>query len=301
VLCCPFNKLCACFTLNSWSGIFNYRLHQDTNSGSTRQYHHRPLAHVCKIRFLLGNLLTCSDSPPDLLLASFLEINCSVCNISSHHSPLICQGEQWGWRRDMTWQRSHNWQVPVSEWPFRMDGHLGAYCHFLPWVPLAKSGAKTSAKEIPAQKSQEAQAWKWKPDLEAWEVRAPGCASIDGVWYFLSSRLSAENWGTVGLDFLGEFHVCGNVHTLQASHWGSEGEASSILSFKCVRLGATVHTYNPRYLGGWDWEDFYSSPAQANSLRDPISRAKWAGGVHTMLRSACFVSTKSWVQTLSYQ
>jgi hypothetical protein len=30
-----------------------------------------------------------------------------------------------------------------------------------------------------------------------------------------------------------------------------------------------AHTCNPSYLGGWDWEDCSSRPAQANSLRDP--------------------------------
>jgi hypothetical protein len=35
-------------------------------------------------------------------------------------------------------------------------------------------------------------------------------------------------------------------------------------------------------LGGWDWEDHSSRPAQANSWQDPISkitRGKWTGGV----------------------
>jgi hypothetical protein len=35
------------------------------------------------------------------------------------------------------------------------------------------------------------------------------------------------------------------------------------------------HACNPSYLGGWDWEDCRSRPAQANSLRDP---AKWTRG-----------------------
>jgi hypothetical protein len=30
-------------TLNSWSGIFNHQLHQDTNSGTTLQYHYEIL------------------------------------------------------------------------------------------------------------------------------------------------------------------------------------------------------------------------------------------------------------------
>jgi hypothetical protein len=43
-----------------------------------------------------------------------------------------------------------------------------------------------------------------------------------------------------------------------------------------------AHTYNPRYLGGWDQEDCGSRPAWANSSQNPISkiiRTKWTGGV----------------------
>jgi hypothetical protein len=42
-----------------------------------------------------------------------------------------------------------------------------------------------------------------------------------------------------------------------------------------------VLAYNLSYLGGRDREDHSLKPAQANSLRDPISkitRAKWTGG-----------------------
>jgi hypothetical protein len=41
-------------------------------------------------------------------------------------------------------------------------------------------------------------------------------------------------------------------------------------------------TCNPSYLGGWDWEDYGSRPAQANSSQDFISqiiRTKWAESV----------------------
>jgi hypothetical protein len=43
-----------------------------------------------------------------------------------------------------------------------------------------------------------------------------------------------------------------------------------------------AHSYNPSFLGGWDWEDHSSRPTQENSLRDTISkmaRAKWTRGV----------------------
>jgi hypothetical protein len=43
-----------------------------------------------------------------------------------------------------------------------------------------------------------------------------------------------------------------------------------------------AHTCNPTYLGGWDQEDWCSMAAQANSLRDSISkitRPKQTGGV----------------------
>jgi hypothetical protein len=33
-----------------------------------------------------------------------------------------------------------------------------------------------------------------------------------------------------------------------------------------------AHTCNPRYLGGWDWEDHGSMPVQANSSQDSISK-----------------------------
>jgi hypothetical protein len=33
-----------------------------------------------------------------------------------------------------------------------------------------------------------------------------------------------------------------------------------------------AHTYNPSYSGGRDQEDLGMKPAQANSLRDPISK-----------------------------
>jgi hypothetical protein len=39
-----------------------------------------------------------------------------------------------------------------------------------------------------------------------------------------------------------------------------------------------AHTCNPSYLGGWNQEDLYLRPFQANSLWDPhleITRAKW--------------------------
>jgi hypothetical protein len=43
---------------------------------------------------------------------------------------------------------------------------------------------------------------------------------------------------------------------------------------------SVAHAWNPSYLGGWDWEDQSSKPAQANSSLDPISKitsTKWTG------------------------
>jgi hypothetical protein len=44
------------------------------------------------------------------------------------------------------------------------------------------------------------------------------------------------------------------------------------LEKKCTKLMA--YTCNPSYLGGWDWEDHGSKPAQAKKFWDPISREK---------------------------
>jgi hypothetical protein len=59
-----------------------------------------------------------------------------------------------------------------------------------------------------------------------------------------------------------------------------------ILIFKDIALkcnwALVVHTCNPSYSGGRDQENRSSKPAQANSLRDPISKnpsPKRAGGV----------------------
>jgi hypothetical protein len=43
-----------------------------------------------------------------------------------------------------------------------------------------------------------------------------------------------------------------------------------------------AHVCNPSYLGGWDWEDCSSRPAQANTSQDHISKknqSKEIGGV----------------------
>jgi hypothetical protein len=47
-----------------------------------------------------------------------------------------------------------------------------------------------------------------------------------------------------------------------------------------------AHVFNLSHLGGWDWEDWVSRPAWANSSRDPISKitgAKWPGTVKHLL------------------
>jgi hypothetical protein len=43
-------------------------------------------------------------------------------------------------------------------------------------------------------------------------------------------------------------------------------ELKIILGFSQVLV---ADAYNLSYLGGWDWEDLGSRPAQANSLKDP--------------------------------
>jgi hypothetical protein len=50
-----------------------------------------------------------------------------------------------------------------------------------------------------------------------------------------------------------------------------------------LSLAPVAHAYNPSFSGGRDEEDCSLKPAQANSLRDPISKTHpkkiWAGGV----------------------
>jgi hypothetical protein len=48
-------------------------------------------------------------------------------------------------------------------------------------------------------------------------------------------------------------------------------------------------TYNPIYLGNWDWEDLGSRPVPANSSEASISkitRAKWTGGVAQVIEQS---------------
>jgi hypothetical protein len=55
-----------------------------------------------------------------------------------------------------------------------------------------------------------------------------------------------------------------------------------LLSEELFGQAPVTYTCNPGYLGSWDWEDFSSRPAQADSSWDPISKittAKWTGGV----------------------
>jgi hypothetical protein len=45
-----------------------------------------------------------------------------------------------------------------------------------------------------------------------------------------------------------------------------------LLKHSPLSQAPVAHTCNPRYSGGRDQEDHGSKPAQANSLRDPISK-----------------------------